>query len=189
MRPYLSFPFFYVLSATLSSLSTPDLSVDEIETKILISGVDFLTERTICVCFRSTILFIHKQLIDLTWVNIFVCEYMEKNSEIWPYNKNGTWKNGPRKNGPRKMVAEKNGPREKRSPEKWFPENWFPENWSPEKFPSKIFLRQKNAREFERLFYFYEFIPLNTQKNVCRWRQDPIWVQIWLYIFKLVHYP
>ena len=59
----------------------------------------------------------------------------------------------PEKWSPREMVAEKNGPREKWSPgkngprEKWSPEKWFPENWSPEKFPSKIVLRQKNARE------------------------------------------
>ena len=58
----------------------------------------------------------------------------------------GTRKNGPRKNGPRE-----NGPREK---------------WSPEKFPSKIVLRQKNARKFKQFFYFYQLIPLHTQKNV-----------------------
>ena len=68
--------------------------------------------------------------------------------------KNGPWKNAPRKmvprkNGPRKMVPEKNDPREK-----WSLENWSPENWSPEKCPSKIVLRQKNARKLKRFFIF-----------------------------------
>ena len=72
----------------------------------------------------------------------------------------------PEKWSPKKMVPEKNGPREK----------WSPENWSPEKFPSKIFLHQKNARKFKRLFHFYQLIPLQTQKNVCRLRHDPTYV-------------
>ena len=44
----------------------------------------------------------------------------------------------------------KNGPREKKS---------------PKKCPSKIVLRQKNARKFE-LFNFYRLIPLHIQKDV-----------------------
>ena len=59
------------------------------------------------------------------------------------------------------MVPEKNGPQGK-----WSPEKWSPENWSSEKFPSKIVLRQKNPRKFERLFHFYQLIPLHTHKNV-----------------------
>ena len=79
----------------------------------------------------------------------------------------------PRKNGPRK-----NGPREKWSPKNWFPEKWSlekwsSENWSPEKCPSKIVLRQQNARKFKRLFHFYQLIPLYTQKDVLRLRHDP----------------
>ena len=66
---------------------------------------------------------------------------------------NGTRKHGPRKNGPR--------------------EKWSPENWSPEKCPAKIVLRQKNARKFERLFHFYQLIPLHTQKDVWRLHHDP----------------
>ena len=66
-----------------------------------------------------------------------------------------------RKNGPRK-----NGPQEK----------WSPEKWSPEKFPSKIVLRQKNARKFKRLFHFYQLIPLHTHKNVWRLSHDPTYV-------------
>ena len=110
--------------------------------------------------------------------------------------KNGPWKNGPQKwspgkmvprkngpriigpqkighreNGPQKMVPRKNGPREK-----WSPDNWSPEKWSLEKFASKIDLRQKSARKFERLFYFYQLIPLHTQKNVWRLRHDPTYV-------------
>ena len=80
----------------------------------------------------------------------------------WPFFKPfGTRKNGPRKNGP-----QKNGPREK----------WSLENWFPEKCPSKIVLRQKNAREFKRLFHFYQLIPLHTQKNFWRLRHDPTYV-------------
>ena len=70
-----------------------------------------------------------------------------------------------------KMVPEKNGPREK-----WWSEKWSPENWSPEKFPSKIILRQKNARKFKQLFRFYQLMPLHTQKNVWRLRHDPTYV-------------
>ena len=82
---------------------------------------------------------------------------------------------------PRKMVPEKNGPRkndprEKWSPENWSAEKWSPENWSPEKFSSKIFLRQKNAKKFKRLFYFYQLIPLYTHKNVWRLCHDPTYV-------------
>ena len=51
-------------------------------------------------------------------------------------NEYGTWKNGPR------------------------------EKKSPKKCPSKIVLRQKNARKFERLFYFYRLIALHIQKYV-----------------------
>ena len=53
---------------------------------------------------------------------------------------------------------------EKWSPEKWSPEKLSPENWSTEKYTSKIVLRQRNARKFERLFYFYLLIPLHTKK-------------------------
>ena len=72
----------------------------------------------------------------------------------------------PGKMFPGKMVPGKNAPREK----------WFPEKWSPEKFPSKIVLRQKNARKFKRIFHFYQLIPLHTQKNVWRLRHDPTYV-------------
>ena len=64
-----------------------------------------------------------------------------------------------------KMVSEKWFPK-KQSSEKWSPEKWSPKNWSPEKLPSKIVLRQKNARKFKRLFHFYQLIPLQTQKDV-----------------------
>ena len=60
--------------------------------------------------------------------------------------------NGKRKSGPRKMV---------------------PGKMPPEKSPSKIVLRPKNARKFERLFHFYRLIPLHTQKDVWRLRHDP----------------
>ena len=101
----------------------------------------------------------------------------------------------PGKNGPRKkwslgkMVPRKNGPWGKWSLgkngrwEKWSPVNWSPgkivpgkngprEKWSPEKCPSRIVLRQKNARKFERL-YFYRLIPLHTHKDYCRPPHDP----------------
>ena len=71
--------------------------------------------------------------------------------------------------------AEKWSP-EKWSSEKWSPEKWSSENLSLEKFPSKIVLRQKNARKFQRLFHFYQLIPLHTQKNVWRSRRDPTYV-------------
>ena len=77
----------------------------------------------------------------------------------------------PGKLVPGKMVPEKNCPQEK-----WSPENWSPEKWSPEKFALKIVLRQKNARIFKRLCYFYQLIPLHTQKNVRRLRQDPTYI-------------
>ena len=70
-------------------------------------------------------------------------------------------KYGTRKNGPRKNGLRKNGPQEK-----WSREKWSPGNWSPEKCPSKIVLHQKSARKFERLFHFYQLIPLHTQKDV-----------------------
>ena len=69
-----------------------------------------------------------------------------------------------------------NGPQEKWFPENRSPEKWSPENWPPEKRPSKIFLRQKNVRKFERLFNFYQLIPLHTQKDVWRWHSDPTYV-------------
>ena len=47
------------------------------------------------------------------------------------------------------------------------PGKMAPKNWSPEKFPSKIVLRQKNARKFKQ----------NTQKNVWRLRHDPTYVR------------
>ena len=58
-----------------------------------------------------------------------------------------------------KMVPGKNGPRKYGLREKWS--------------PSKIILRQKNAKKFKRLFHFYRLIPLHTQKDVCRLRHDP----------------
>ena len=73
---------------------------------------------------------------------------------------------GTRKNGPRKMVRGKNGPRKNGSRKNGPREKWSPENWSPEKCPSKIVLRQKNDRKFERLFHLYQLIPLHTQKDV-----------------------
>ena len=75
-------------------------------------------------------------------------------------------KDGLRKSGPRKIHPRKNGPR-KIGPWK---------NWSPEKCPSKIVLRQKNARKFKWLFHFYQLIPLHTQKNVWHLHQDPTYV-------------
>ena len=107
-----------------------------------------------------------------------------------------TEKNGSRKNGPREKWSPENwspenwspenwspenwSPEnwspENWSPEKWFPENWSPEKWFPEKCPSKIVLRQKNVKKFKRLFYFYQLIPLHTQKNVWRLRHDPTYV-------------
>ena len=67
---------------------------------------------------------------------------------------------------PGKMVPRKNGPRK----------NVPRGKWSPEKCPSKIVLRQKNARKFKRLFHFYQLIPLHTQKDVWRLRHDPTYV-------------
>ena len=72
----------------------------------------------------------------------------------------------PEKNGHREKWSREIGPREKWPLQKWYPGNWSPEKWSPEKFPSKIVLRQKNARKFKRLFHFYQLIPSHTQKNV-----------------------
>ena len=94
----------------------------------------------------------------------------------------------PEKLVPGKVVIGKNGPWEKWSPEKWSPEdwsqenwspekwsseNWSQENWSPEKCPSNVVLLQKNARKFKRLLYFYQLIPLHTQKDVWRLLHDP----------------
>ena len=70
----------------------------------------------------------------------------------WSPEKWSPEKWSPRKMVPGKMVPEKNGPRK----------NGPCEKWSPEKFPSKIVLRQKNARKFKRLFHFYQLIPLHT---------------------------
>ena len=66
---------------------------------------------------------------------------------------------------------------EKRSSEKWSPEKKIPgemvtgkndprQEWSPEKCPSKIVLCQKNARKFERLFYFYRLISLQKMFDI-----------------------
>ena len=73
----------------------------------------------------------------------------------------GPRKNGLRKNGPRKMIPRKNGPR-KNGPR----EKWSPKNWSPEKWPSKIVLRQKNARKFKLLFSFLS-IDFTTHTKKC----------------------
>ena len=91
-------------------------------------------------------------------------------ARLWPqfFSKNYFYKRKKklkkfesRKNGPRKIGPQKNGPREK-----WSPEKWPREKWSPEKCPSKIILRQNNARKFKRLFHFYQLIPLHIQKDV-----------------------
>ena len=50
------------------------------------------------------------------------------------------------------------------APENWSPEKWSPENWSLEKFPSKIVLRQKNARKFKRLFIFINWFHYTHKK-------------------------
>ena len=50
------------------------------------------------------------------------------------------------------------------------PEKWSPEKSSLEKCPPKIIPRRKNARKFERLFYFHRLILLHTQKDV--WLND-----------------
>ena len=61
---------------------------------------------------------------------------------------------------------------EKRCPEKRFPEKFSPGKRSPEKCTQKIFLRQKNARKFERIFNVHRLIPLHTQKDVWRSPHD-----------------
>ena len=61
------------------------------------------------------------------------------------------------------MIPWKTGLREKKSPEKW----------SLEKCPLNILLRQKDARKFERLFYFYRLIQRHTQNDVRRSPHDP----------------
>ena len=49
-------------------------------------------------------------------------------------------------------------------PGKLVPGKWSPENWSPEKWPSKIVLRQKNARKFERLLIFIDWFHYTYKK-------------------------
>ena len=65
-----------------------------------------------------------------------------------------------KKKSPDEKSPGKKIPGEKQSPER------SPEKWSPEKCLQKIVLRQKNARKFYRLFYFYRLIPLQTQNDV-----------------------
>ena len=50
---------------------------------------------------------------------------------------------------------------------------WYAKKWSPEKCPSKIVLRENNARKLKRLLHFYQLIPLHTQKDVWRLHHDP----------------
>ena len=57
----------------------------------------------------------------------------------------------------------------------WYAEKWSPENRSQEKCPSKIVLRQKNSKQFKRLFHFYRLIPLHIQKDVWRLHHDLIY--------------
>ena len=85
-----------------------------------------------------------------------------------------------------KMVPRKNGPQKNRPREKWSPEKWSPKYWCPEKCPSKLVLRQKNARKFKRLFNFHQLIPLHTHKNFWRLRHDPTYV---LHIFPGTIFP
>ena len=63
-------------------------------------------------------------------------------------------------------MVPKNYTLQKKSPEKLSPEKLSWEKWSLEKYPPKIVLRQKNARKFERLLYFYRLIPLHTHKKM-----------------------
>ena len=56
--------------------------------------------------------------------------------------------------------------------EKMVPKKNGPQKNGPQKSPQKIIPRQKNARKFERLFHFYQFIPLHTQKYVQRSPHD-----------------
>ena len=74
-----------------------------------------------------------------------------------------------------KMVYGKMVPR-KMVPGKLVLGKMVPGKLVPEKCPSKIVLRQKNARKFTRLFHFYQLIPLHTHKNVWRIRHDPRYV-------------
>ena len=66
----------------------------------------------------------------------------------------GKW--SPENKSPNKKSPQ-NGPFEKKSPKKW-----SLGKWSLEKCPRKIVLRQKNARKFDRLFYFYRLIPVDA---------------------------
>ena len=59
------------------------------------------------------------------------------------------------------------------TPEKMVPWKKIPGKKTPEKCLIKIILRQKNARKFERPFYFYRLIPPHSQKNVSRLLPDP----------------
>ena len=54
---------------------------------------------------------------------------------------------------------------------------WYAEKWSPKKCPSKILLRQSNAKKFKRFFSFLSIDCTTHKKDVWRLRHDSTYAQ------------